>query len=188
MWDAGSLNNIDWTASDNVGVDSVNVDFSVHGLGGPWVAVQHEITGSGPTPWTLPSAASDSAAVRVTAFDHALNQGTVESSALFEIHATGTAGVPWLTSAGLSLAAPEPHTRVDGLTFRFALPAPRDAHLDVIDLAGRARELASERHERRLASHSGTAARRAAIARSPALLGATLGAFARAHGQMVRLQ
>src|SRR5205814_4622765 len=92
VWDEGSDQVVRWTAGDNLGVDSVNVDYSLNGPGGPWLALQHGVTAADSVVWTLPQGASDSALVRVTAFDHALNQASDGSDALFQVHGTAAAG------------------------------------------------------------------------------------------------
>jgi len=58
-WDGGSRHAITWVASDNAGVDSVNVDCSLAGAAGPWQPVAHGIADSrcrGPCPSRPPTA------------------------------------------------------------------------------------------------------------------------------------
>lgn len=108
-WDMGSSHSVTWTASDNEGVDSVNVDYSATGSAGPWLPVAHGLSNSGSCPWSLPGQPSDNAFVRVTAFDHALNPGSDASDSLFHIvdpnAAVGDGGPAVLA---LSLRSPTP--------------------------------------------------------------------------------
>ena len=68
---SASTQSVTWSASDNVGVSSVDVDYSMHGSLGPWVTVQHGIANTGSVSWQTPDAGSDSVLVRVTASDPA---------------------------------------------------------------------------------------------------------------------
>ena len=43
----GTTQDVTWNASDNVGVDSVNVDYSINGNAGPWQPVAHGIANTG---------------------------------------------------------------------------------------------------------------------------------------------
>ncbi len=135
-WNMGTEHTVTWTASDDGGIDSVNVDFSLAGPGGPWLPVAHGLANSGSCPWTLPNQASDSALVRVTAFDPALNAGSDASDSLFHVvnpnAAVGDGG-----PAVLALARPQPNPGPGGSLLRFSLPAAGRARLEVLDLAGR---------------------------------------------------
>ncbi len=135
-WDINSLHSITWTASDDGGVDSVNVDYSVSGATGPWLPIAHGLANSGSCPWTLPGSASDNAFVRVTAFDHASNPGWDASDSLFHIvdpnAAVGDAG-----PAVLALSRPQPNPGTGGSLLRFSLPAAGQARIEIHDLAGR---------------------------------------------------
>ena len=69
---------VTWNASDNVGVDSVNVDYSLNGAAGPWQPVAHGLANVGSVSWTLPRPRPTARLVLVTAFDHAHNQAATE--------------------------------------------------------------------------------------------------------------
>jgi hypothetical protein len=135
-WDMGSNHTITWTANDNEGVDSVNVDYSATGPAGPWLPVAHGLSNSGSCPWTLPGQPSDNAFVRVTAFDHALNPGSDASDSLFHIvdpnAAVGDGG-----PAVLALSRPQPNPGLGASLLRFSLPATGRVRLEILDLAGR---------------------------------------------------
>jgi beta-lactamase superfamily II metal-dependent hydrolase len=130
-----SQQSVTWTASDNVGVDSVNVDYSVNGAGGPWQPVEHGLANSGTVQWTLPDAPTDSALVMVTAFDHALNQSSGTNDGLFQIQQDLTGVGGGVARFALYPAVPSPS--VGGTQLRFSLATPGPAALEVFDLAGR---------------------------------------------------
>ena len=135
-WDLGTAHTITWTASDNVGVDSVDVDYSLSGPGGPWLPVAHGLANSGTFPWTVPAQASDSALVRVTAYDPARNAGSAASDSMFHL-VDPTAGVWGSGPAVLALACPLPNPSHGTALLRFSLPAAGHARLEVVDVSGR---------------------------------------------------
>ena len=131
----GTLQSVTWSASDNIGVDSVSVDYSLHGAFGPWVAIQHALANSGAVAWTLPDSSTDSALVRVVAFDHALNQGADASDGLFQIGAstTGVGSGP----LRFALERPTPSPAIGATLLRFSLASPAPTRLEVLDVNGR---------------------------------------------------
>ncbi len=133
-WAEGSSHSITWTAADNIGVDSVNVDYSLGGPAGPWFAVGHSLPNSGTTSWILPSQASDSVIARVTAFDHALNAGSDVSDGFFRIVPTSV-GVGEKTAV-FALARPTPNPSSGSLRLRFSLEREGAADLEIMDVAG----------------------------------------------------
>jgi len=132
----GMLHAITWTASDNVGVDSVNVDYSVTGPAGPWLPVGRGLANSGSYPWAVPAQSSDSALVRLTAYDAAGNAGSAMSDSLFRL-VDPTAGVGGSGVAVLALARPQPNPSRSTTLLRFSLPAAGRARLEVVDISGR---------------------------------------------------
>ncbi len=134
-WPKGSTQSVTWVATDSVGVDSVNVDYSLSGPAGPWLAVAHGLGNTGSTSWTLPDQVSDSALVRITAFDPALNEASVASDTLFRL--IDPAGVGRGGPAGLMLARPQPNPGRETVALGFTLPAAGAARLEILDLAGR---------------------------------------------------
>ena len=135
-WPQGSLQSITWTASDNVGVDSVSVQASLHGAAGPWLTLTHGVANTGSLAWTVPSQSSDSALVRVRAYDHALNTALAVSDSLFQIPASNTAVGPQ-GPAVLMLGRAQPNPSAGVATLRFSLPQDGPATLEVLDVEGR---------------------------------------------------
>ncbi|MFN8178933.1 MAG: T9SS type A sorting domain-containing protein [bacterium] len=133
-WDATSTRTVRWTATDNASVDSVNVDYSLHGTGGPWLSIQHGVAAVDSVDWTVPDVGTDSALVRVTAFDPASNSAEDLSDAAFRIR--GPTGVPIVGQATLSLAlAPNP-TRGGPVHLRVSLPEAGGAAIEVLAVTG----------------------------------------------------
>jgi hypothetical protein len=133
-WDATSLQTIRWTAVDNAGVDSVNVDYSVQGAGGPWLPIQHALAGVDSVDWTVPDVGTDSAFVRVTAFDAALHNAEDLSDAAFRIR--GPTDVPVVGRTSLALfVAPNP-THGGSVNFQVAVPEAGEASIEVVAVTG----------------------------------------------------
>ena len=136
VWTQGTSHTITWTAADNVAVSQVDVDYSLTGPAGPWLAVGHDVANSGSLPWTLPMQRSDSALVRVTAWDPTGNPGSDASDSLFHVYdpsATVADGGP----ARLFLARPLPDPSAGSALLRFGLPAAGRVRIELLDLAGR---------------------------------------------------
>jgi beta-lactamase superfamily II metal-dependent hydrolase len=131
-----SAQNITWNAADNVGVDSVNVDYSLHGALGPWVPIQHGLANTGTLSWSLPGAGTDSALVLVIAFDHARNQTSDVSDSLFQIQQDLT-GVEPGPGPRIALYPAIPSPSRGAAQLRFSLPVSGPAQLEVLDLRGR---------------------------------------------------
>jgi beta-lactamase superfamily II metal-dependent hydrolase len=134
---ADGTQNVTWTSSDNVGVDSVNVDYSLHGPFGPWAAIQHGIANSGTVSWTLPHESSDSVLVRVTSFDHALNQNSDLSDDLFQITPNPLGVGPGSAVVRLALHPAVPSPSHGSVQLRYALPESGPTRLEVLDVIGR---------------------------------------------------
>jgi hypothetical protein len=98
--------------------------------------VAHGLANSGSCTWTLPGQASDSALVRVTAYDHALNAGGGTSDSLFHI-VNLNVGVGEPGPAVLALARPQPNPSRGMALLRFSLPQAGSARLEILDLNGR---------------------------------------------------
>lgn len=133
-WLEGSGQSITWSASDNVGVDSVRIEYSLHGAGGPWLPVAAELANSGSHPWTVPAGASDSVLVRVSALDPSLNVAADESDSLFQIYTliAVAGGGP----RGFALAPPAPNPARGGAQLRFRLPESGDVTLEIYGVKG----------------------------------------------------
>jgi hypothetical protein len=135
-WNEGSTQAITWTASDEAGVDSVNVEVSFNGGAGPWQWVARGLANSGSYSWTVPAQPTDAALVRVSAYDHALNVSSASSDSVFRIVDPNAAVGPD-GPAVLALSRPQPNPGRGSTLLRFSLPQAGHARLEILDLGGR---------------------------------------------------
>jgi len=135
QWSFGDTDNITWSASDNAGVDSVEIDYSTTGSAGPWIPVAHGLANSGTYGWVVPPPATLDAVVRVTALDRAGNAASDTSDAPFVVvdPSAGVGGGP----AVLALARPLPNPSAGAALIGFSLPRPGYARLEIVDASGR---------------------------------------------------
>jgi beta-lactamase superfamily II metal-dependent hydrolase len=136
QWDPASTHDITWTASDNLAVDSVTVEYSMHGVLGPWQTLAHGLANSGSWSWTLPTLVSDSALVRVVAYDGAHLSGSDASDSLFAI-GSGALAVGDERPGALALARPTPNPSAGPTRLAFTLPHEARVSVEILDLAGR---------------------------------------------------
>ncbi len=136
QWEVGSTHSVTWNASDNAGVDSLTVEWSANGVAGPWVMLAHGVANSGTWAWVLGATATDSALVRVTAFDAAGNAANASSAAAFRV-VDPNVGAPTGGPAVLALSRPAPNPARGGIALRFSLPGSGEARLEVLDVTGR---------------------------------------------------
>ena len=83
-WMTGSSHNITWTATDNVGVTSITMQYSTNN-GTTWSSVATGESNDGVYAWTVPGPATAQAIVKVTAYDAAANFGSDVSNAVFTV-------------------------------------------------------------------------------------------------------
>jgi hypothetical protein len=83
-WWVGSVHDITWTATDNAGVASIDIDYSTNS-GTSWSSVATGEANDGTFAWTIPNAPTALALVRVTAHDVNTNTGSDASDATFTI-------------------------------------------------------------------------------------------------------
>jgi uncharacterized repeat protein (TIGR02543 family) len=84
-WGVGTSHSITWTATDNVGVTSIDLAYSTDGGATFPNAIAGGLANSGTYAWTVPAVLTNSARVRVTARDAAGNSGADSSHADFAI-------------------------------------------------------------------------------------------------------
>src|SRR3990172_4191929 len=88
VWTGGSVHNIVWTMSDNTpGTLSTTLEYSTNG-GGSWTAIitnQPRAQGPNSFSWTVPCPSTQTARVRVTAFDGVPQSSSDMSASNFEI-------------------------------------------------------------------------------------------------------
>jgi hypothetical protein len=136
LWRESESHHVTWTATDNLGVDSVDVDVSLDGAEGPWIAVAHGLANTGDYEWIVPAALTDSALVRVTARDAAANAASDTSDAMFRIYPP-LGAVSEGEAPRFALAHPSPNPSQGTLTLRFSLADGAETRIEILDVAGR---------------------------------------------------
>jgi hypothetical protein len=125
---------IRWTATDNVSVDSTQVDVSLDGPGGPWTNILLTNTTVDSVDWTPPNTCSNQALIRVITKDPSGNIGSDQSDAVFQVKC-GVLDVPGEGRMALGLRVPNP-VGVGPVKMRVALPAAGPASLEIIAVTG----------------------------------------------------
>ncbi|MBI5837890.1 MAG: hypothetical protein HZB25_11635, partial [Candidatus Eisenbacteria bacterium] len=85
VWGMASSHNITWTATDNVGVVAVDLAYSTDGGSTYPNVIATGLANSGSYAWTVPSIASTTLRVRVTAADAAANSASAASPGNFTV-------------------------------------------------------------------------------------------------------
>ncbi len=133
--ESGGSMEVRWTATDNVGVTSVNLQYSKTGAGGPWLPLASNVANTGALIVTAPSVATANAFVRVLARDAAMNTAIDASDQPFTLHAQVDAGTRSALEWSLGPATPNPAR--DAVRFDYALAEPGGAEIEVFDPLGR---------------------------------------------------
>jgi hypothetical protein len=125
---------IRWTAVDNVSVDSVQVDYSLNGAGGPWVNIIRSDVPTDSVDWTVPNECSDNALVRVIGKDPTGNSGSDASDAVFHVRC-GVLDVAMGAPKALALHVANP-VRSAPVRMRISLPSAGEVTVDVVAVTG----------------------------------------------------
>jgi hypothetical protein len=133
---AGSQDTIKWIATDNVGVDSVNIYYSIDGGATfPYTVATGEPNDSVYV-WTVPDTPADSCIVKIEAYDFMESVGEDASDALFSIRSEiGVEPVREVASFGLLGNYPNPFnpmTRIE-----FTLDETARVYLRIYDVSGK---------------------------------------------------
>jgi subtilisin family serine protease len=113
-WQVGTPHDITWTATDNVGVTSVNIMYSINGGSTYPYTIATGETNDGTYSWTIPNTPSTTCKVKVIAYDVADNPGEDVSNTNFEIY----------------VEVPPPQLVVYTITYRTITP-PQTTEIDV---------------------------------------------------------
>jgi predicted phosphodiesterase/archaellum component FlaG (FlaF/FlaG flagellin family) len=148
-WDIGSTYEIAWTATDDVGVTSIDIELSSDGGATyPHTIATGEVN-DGVYSWYVDVAPTTQARVKVIAYDADMNSGEDVSDGDFEIYdpTSGVVGEPELPS-GLVIVGVRPNPFGQRAVVRFGLPRSGHVQLDVYDVSGRQiAELADRAYE-----------------------------------------
>jgi hypothetical protein len=132
----GSQDTIKWVATDNIGVDSVNIYYSIDG----GATFPYTVAGGEPDDsvyvWTVPDTPSDSCVIRIVAYDPSFNTGQDVSDAFFSIHSQiDTELVPEAARFGMLENYPNPFnptTRIE-----FSLGERAQVSMRIYDMSGK---------------------------------------------------
>jgi subtilisin family serine protease len=136
----GSVHQITWTATDNVGVTSIDITYSIDN-GGSWLPVATGEANDGTFDWTVPDTPTTLALVRVVAHDAAANSGSDQSNANFTIDSVsgvpdGVADPRGLPAAVVLLPnCPSPFS--EATEIEFGLPTAQAVSLKAYSVGGR---------------------------------------------------
>ena len=139
-WNDGSVHEITWTATDNVGVTSIDLTYSINN-GGSWLPVATGEANDGTYDWTVPDTPTTLGLVRVVARDAAANAGSDQSNANFTI--ISVSGVPDEdrdpkgVPAEVMLLANRPSPFSDATEIEFGLPKSQAVSLKAYGVDGR---------------------------------------------------
>lgn len=134
-WDLNSTHAITWSASDDTAVDSLTIEYSGGGVAGPWSVLAHGLANDGSYDWSVLTAPTDSAYVRITAYDPSLNAATVRCTGPFSVRDANAGVGP--RSAALVLSRPSPNPARGVVRLGFGLPDAANVRLSVHDVSGR---------------------------------------------------
>ena len=93
-WKVGSQHAITWTATDNVGVTSVDIKYSTNGGSTYPYTIATGEPNDGTYTWTIPDTPSTTCRVKVIAYDAAENSGEDESNSNFIIFSNNPPNTP----------------------------------------------------------------------------------------------
>ncbi len=130
-----SVRTLLWSASDDLGVLSVDVLLSRTGSGGPWELLAGGASNSGALSWQVTSPTTQDAWMRVDVRDVAGNVTTAIGSAPFTI--LPTAGVEADRPAAFALSPIAPNPVRGAASVDFALPVRSHVRVSVFDVQGR---------------------------------------------------
>ena len=133
---AGDSFDIQWIATDNVGVDSVTILCSING-GTDWTVLSSGEPNDSLYTWDVPigDPGSDSCLVRIDAYDPSLNTGSGQCGSLFTIDPYTTDAEETPLATALHQNYPNPfngHT-----TISYSLEKPEHVSVRIYDTAGR---------------------------------------------------
>ena len=114
----------------------MSVEYSLGGAFGPWVPIANALANTGAYAWTTPAFDSDSAQVRVTAYDPARNAGVGSSAGLFQL-GSPTLGADNADPLTLALERPSPNPSSGVTHIAFSLPQAGAVRVEVYDISGR---------------------------------------------------
>ncbi len=139
---AGGNSSITWTASDNAGVTTVDLELSRAGAGGPFESIATGLANTGTFGWLVSVPLTTHALVRATARDAAGLSAQDVSDAEFRI--AGSTGVFDGPVTDVALAPVSPNPVGGPARIQYALPRESHIRLSVHDIQGRERAVLAD--------------------------------------------
>ena len=131
---ANSAQTVTWSASDNIGVASVDLDLSTDGGSTYPTSVAANVPNTGSFNWTVPGVASTTARVRVTARDGGNNTAVSSSASTFTI--TQSLSVPPSSVTSFAISS-RPNPMRGSALVEMSVPRSSNVRLTLVDLQGR---------------------------------------------------
>jgi hypothetical protein len=132
IWEAGATCEVLWTASDNVGVETLSIVLSRDGGATYQDTLATGEENDGVYSWIAAGAATSTARIRVTAYDEMGNRGEDASDADFEIR-SATSGIP--PDVVITGTSPNPFSQ--SAVISFGLPRDGLVEIDLLDVSGK---------------------------------------------------
>ena len=135
VWNYGENRPITWTATDNVGVASVDLVYSTDGGATYPNVIATDLTNTGSYLWAVPNVYTLTARVRVTAHDVAAHSTADDSDADFEIDIPASAVADILLGPGEVLGV-YPNPTYAGASVLYRIPQATSVDVNIYDVTG----------------------------------------------------
>jgi Calcineurin-like phosphoesterase/Bacterial Ig domain len=132
VWDEGSSHDITWTATDNVGVTSVDILLSLDGGTTYPDTLAAGEPNDGEYAWAVDGDTSSSARIKLVVYDGGGNSGEDASDGDFEVREV-SGGIP--SHLVIMGAAPNPFSQ--HAVIKFGLPRDGNVQIDLYDVSGK---------------------------------------------------
>ncbi len=136
-WQDGTTQNITWVATDNAGVTSIDLAYSLDGGASYPYSIATGLGNTGTYAWVIPDTASTTARVQVTAHDAAGHSASDASDGNFEIDNPLSGIAQALLGSHEVLGVYPNPARGQGTHVLYRLKREGNAELDVFDAGGR---------------------------------------------------
>ena len=135
----GTQRHLDWSASDDLAVQSVDLYLSRTGPAGPWELLAAAAPNTGSYLWTVtgPEVPGNNAYLLVAARDYGGHLGTDICNSGFSISSSAVDVEPGGGGIMLALSSPAPNPTTDHSVLSYAIPSRTHVHIALLDVRGR---------------------------------------------------
>jgi hypothetical protein len=130
----GDACDITWIATDNIGVDSIDIFYSID-AGGSWDIIATGEPNDSFYEWIVPDTPSDSCLVKILVYDPSLNIGEDQSDSLFIISPEGINEDISSVRSVLLQCTPNPFSTLTNISFSIGQEA-EDIELKIYNVTG----------------------------------------------------